>query len=152
MARGGVWWKRLRCLAAGCLVAAFCAPFSGCGPAVVAKRPDARSQLTQVLRLYTAYSDKYRKGPPNEEALRDFGQKLTPAEREANLLTDDVESIFTSPRDNQKFEIRYNLRIDPGQNRAVAWEAQGIDGKRLVALTMGYVEEYDEQTFAEYKK
>ena len=114
--------------------------------------PDAKVRLTQLLRLYTVYSDKNRKGPPNEQALRDFGQKLTPAEREASLIVDMDDDIFTSPRDNQKFNVRYNLRIDPGQNRAVAWEATGKDGKHFVALTMGYVEEYDEQTLKDYTK
>jgi hypothetical protein len=133
-------------------VVAICALVVGCGPPTSAPQPDAKVRLTQVLRLYTAYYEKYRKGPPNEQALREFGQKLTPAEREANLLMDDLENIFTSPRDNQKFEIRYNTRIDPGQSRAVVWEATGKDGKRFVALTNGYVEEYDEQTFAEHKK
>jgi hypothetical protein len=129
-----------------------CATFAGCGQATAPPQPDAKIRLTQVLRLYTAYNEKHRKGPANEQALREFGQKLTPAEREANLLMDDLESIFVSPRDNQKFEIRYNMRIDPGQTRAVAWEATGKNGKRFVALTMGYVEEYDEETFAGYKK
>jgi hypothetical protein len=133
-------------------VAAICASFVGCGPPTSAPQPDAKVRLTQVLRLYTAYQEKNRKPPANEQALRDFAQKLTPAEREASLLVDDLESIFTSPRDNQKFEIRYNMRIDPGQNRAVAWERSGKDGRRFVALTNGYVEEYDEQTFADYKK
>jgi hypothetical protein len=49
--------------------------------------------------------------------------------------------------------IRYNLKLEPGgPTRAVAWEANGQDGKRFVALTMGYVEEYDDQTFKEYNK
>jgi hypothetical protein len=38
-----------------------------------------------------------------------------------------------------------------GQNRALAWEETGQDGKRYVALTMGYVQEYDEETFQHYK-
>jgi hypothetical protein len=125
---------------------------TGCGPTLAPAQPDAKIRLTQLLRLYTVYSDKHRKGPPNEQALKEFGQKMTPQEREAALLTEDVENIFTSSRDNQKFEVRYNLRIDPGNNRAVAWETIGKDGKRFVALTMGYVEEYDEQTLADYKK
>jgi hypothetical protein len=129
-----------------------CLQQAGCQSAVPPTQPDAKVRLTQLFRLYSAYSEKNRKGPPNEQALREFRDKLSPAEKEAFLLVDEVGDIFTSPRDNQKFEVRYNLRIDPGQNRAVAWEATGKDGKRFVALTMGYVEEYDEQTLADYKK
>jgi hypothetical protein len=142
-----------RWLLAGSALPFLCWSSAGCGSSAGgAPKPEAQDRINKLLRLYTAYSDKNRKGPPNEEALRAFGQKLTPAEREANMLPDDLDSIFSSPRDNQKFEVQYNIRIDPGQNRAVAWEAVGKDGRRFVALTIGYVEEYDEQTLAEHKK
>jgi hypothetical protein len=132
-------------LAMSCLLA-------GCGGGTKVTLPDARVRLTQLQRLYAAYCEKHRKGPPNEQALLEFRDKLTPAEKEAYLISDDVQDIFTSPRDNQKFEVKYNVRIDPAQNKALAWEATGKDGKRFVALTIGYIEEYDDQTLADYKK
>jgi hypothetical protein len=125
---------------------------AGCGGGATATLPDARVRLTQLQRVYALYCEKNRRGPPNEQALREFRDKLTPAEKEAHLISDEVSDIFTSPRDNQKFEVKYGLRIDPAQNKALAWEATGKDGKRFVALTIGYVEEYDEQTLADYKK
>ena len=88
-----------------------------------------------------------------DRALREFGQKLSPKERDDYLIGDDLDNIFTSPRDNQKYVIQYDLKLDPGgQTRAVAWEANGQGGKRFVALTMGYVQECDDETFKEYKK
>jgi hypothetical protein len=115
--------------------------------------PEAKVRLTKVLRLYQVYVEKNQKGPPNEQALRAFGQKLSPKERDEYLIGEDLDSIFTSPRDNQKYVIRYDLKLDPGgQTRAVAWEATGRGGMRFVALSMGYVEEYDDETFQEYKK
>jgi hypothetical protein len=144
--------RRLRRLTAALLVIAILVAANGCGPKPPPPQPDAKVRLTQLLRLYTAYSDKNRKGPPNEQALKEFYEKMSPADREASLLAEDVGDIFTSSRDNQKFEVRYNVRINPGENRAIAWEATGKDGRRFVALSMGYVEEYDEQTFLEYKK
>jgi hypothetical protein len=107
---------------------------------------DAKVRLTQVLRLYN------QQGPASEAALREFGQKLTPQERDEYLIGEDLESIFTSPRDNQKFEVRYGVVIDPSVTKALAWEATGKDGKRYVALTNLYVEEYDEETFQQYKQ
>jgi hypothetical protein len=124
----------------------------GCGGGEAPPEPDAKVRLTKLLRLYQAYVQKNKKAPPNEEALREFGQKLTAQERDERMIGDDLENIFTSPRDNQKYVVVYNLKVDPSENRAVAWEANGQGGKRFVALSVGYVEEYDEETFKEYKK
>jgi hypothetical protein len=97
--------------------------------------------------------EKNKKGPPNEQALRAFGQKLSPQERDEYMIGDDLETIFTSPRDQQAYKIRYNLKLEQdGPTRAVAWEANGQDGRRFVALSNLYVEEYDDETFKEYNK
>ena len=90
--------------------------------------------------------------PEDMESLR---TRLGAAEqqRDEYLIGDDLNGIFTSPRDNQKFVVQYNLRLDPGgPTRAVAWEAEGKNGKRFVALSVGYVEEYDDETFQQYRK
>jgi hypothetical protein len=115
--------------------------------------PEGKARLAKVLRLYQVYSDKNKVGPPSEQALRDFGQKLSGKERDEYLIGDDLDNIFTSPRDNEKYVIRFGLKLQPGgATRAIAWEANGKDGKRFVALTTGYVAEYDEETFREYSK
>jgi hypothetical protein len=115
--------------------------------------PEAKVRLTKVLRLYQVYVEKNKKGPPSEETLRDFGRKLSAKERDEYLIGDDLDNIFTSPRDGQKYVIQYNLKLDPGgKTRAVAWEATGKGGKRFVALSMGYVEEYDDKTFQQYRQ
>jgi hypothetical protein len=124
----------------------------GCGPPAAKPEPDAKVRLTKILRLYQLYVDKNKKGPADESALREFGGTLTPEQRDESLIGDDLDTIFTSPRDGQPYVIRYGLKIDPGgATRAVAWEATGKDGKRFVALTMGYVEEYNDATFRKYK-
>jgi hypothetical protein len=121
-------------------------------PPAAQPEPEAKVRLRKVLQLYKVYVDKNKKGPPNEQALREFGQKLSSQERDEYLIGDDLDGIFTSPRDNQKYVIRYNLKLDPGgQTRAVAWEATAQDGTRFVALSLGYVEEYDDETFEQYK-
>src|SRR5262249_1465962 len=135
------------CAAVGCCLSL------GCGPKIAPPEPDAKVRLTKLLRLYQVYVAKNHKGPSGESALHDFGQKLTAQQRDEYLIGDDLDGIFTSPRDNQKYVVRYNLRLDPSAStRAVAWEANGQNGKRYVALSIGYVEEYDEQTFKEYSK
>jgi hypothetical protein len=126
---------------------------AGGGAAFDHGEPEGKARLAKVLRLYQVYSDKNKVGPPSEQALRDFGHKLSAKERDEYLIGDDLDNIFTSPRDNEKFVIRFSLKLQPGgATRAIAWEANGKDGKRFVALTTGYVDEYDEETFKEYSK
>jgi hypothetical protein len=125
----------------------------GCGRTVAPPEPEAKVRLTRLLRLYQLYVDRNKKGPAGEEALRDFGQKLTAKERDEYLLGDDLDNIYTSPRDGQKYVVRYNLKLEQGgPTRAVAWEATGVGGMRYVALSIGYVEEYDDETFRGYQK
>lgn len=115
-------------------------------------KPDVADRLNKLLNLYRAYTDKNQKPPPSEQALRDFGSKLSAEDREARLIGDDFEGIFTSPRDNEKFVVKYNVRPDPAVNRALAYEAKGVNGLKYVALTMGYVVEYDEEQLKPYTK
>ena len=134
------------------LVLLCCLGASGCGRSAP-REPEAKVRLAKLHRLYQVYVEKNKHGPPNEEALRAFGQKLSAKERDEYLIGDDLDTIFISPRDNQKYVIKYNLPLDPGAaSQAVAWEATGQNGKRYVALSIGYIEEYDDETFQQYKK
>lgn len=142
-------------IATGLAVGVLVLGMSGCGSGSTgaAPQPEAKVRLTQLLRLYQVYVDKNKKGPPNEQALREFGQKLSAKERDEFLIGDDLDTMFMGPRDNQKFIIAYNLKPDPGgATQAVAWEASNKNGMRFVALSVGQVEEYDDETFAGYKK
>jgi len=142
-----------RWLLAGSAVQLCCWSSAGCGSSAgSAPKPEAQDRINKLLQLYRAYVDRNKKGPPSEQALREFGQKLTPQERTDLLIGDDLDGIFTSPRDNEKFVVKYNVKLDPSQNRAVAYEAQGHDGRKYAALSIGYVVEYDEETLKEYTK
>lgn len=129
-----------------------CALVAGCQtqtPSV----PQAKDRLERLLRLYQVYVNEKGSGPPNEQALKDFGKSLTPEQRDQLLIGEDLENIFVSPRDNKKFEVKYGLKLSPaGGAQAVAWEAEGYEGRRYTALSIGYVEEYDEANFKEYQK
>ena len=125
---------------------------AGCGPPVAPPEPDAKVHLKKLMELYKLYVERKQQGPPNADALKEFGKSLTPEDRDVRMIGEDVEGIFTSPRDGQPYVITYNLKLDPSTNKAFAWETTGKDGKRFVALTMGYVEEYDEQMFQEAKR
>lgn len=132
--------------------AALCLVFAGCPSQTAAPVSDVQTRLSHLMNLYRFYVEKNQKGPASEEALREFGQKLSPEERANRLIGDDLENIFTSPRDNQKFLIKFNIKPEPSTNRALAWEATGKDGRHFVALTMGYIVEYDEEQLKQYTK
>jgi hypothetical protein len=127
---------------------------AGCGGSSSASsaQPDGKERIGRLFNLYRAYSDAKGKGPPSEQALKEFGQKLSATERADRLIGDDLEGIFVSPRDNKKFVVRYNQKLDPSRSRAVIWEEDGKDGMRFVALSMGYTVEYNDSMLAEAKK
>jgi len=130
-----------------------CLALGGCGGAAVAPpKVDAQERVAKVMYLIRAYVDKNQKAPPNEQALRDFGAKLTPEERSAYLIGDDLENIFTSPRDQKKLQVKYNLKPEPAVTRALVWEETGLNGMHWVALTNYYTVEYDEQQLKDYIK
>jgi hypothetical protein len=124
----------------------------GCGAKENVVQLDAETRMARLLNLYQAYDRKNRRGPPSEDVLKEFAQKLSTKEREDFAIGQDLESIFVSPRDNQKFQVRYNVRMDATQTRAIAWEATAHNGLRLVALSNGYTTTCDEETFKQYNK
>jgi hypothetical protein len=112
----------------------------------------AKVRLRALFGLYQTYTNQKRKPPPNEDAFKDFIRGL-PSEEKNIAGIGDADGFLVSPRDGQKYVILYNRAIDfGGPTRAVAWERQGKNGKRYVALSVGYVEEYDEETFKSYLK
>lgn len=135
------------------MLCASAALLAGCGQGqATAQRPDAEDRINKLYNLYRAYVDAHQRPPPNEQALREFGQKLTPEQRSARLIGDDLENIFISPRDGKKFVVRYNVRLDPSQSKAVIWEETGQNGLHWVALSIGYTTQCDEETLKEYTR
>jgi hypothetical protein len=137
----------------GCVLLALCLASPGCTGGSSVSQPDGKQRIEQLFHLYKAYVERNKKGPPDEQALRDFGAKLTAEERKGYIIGDDIEGLFISPRDKQKYVIRFNQTLGPvGGTRGVIWEAEGQGGRRYVALTQGYVEEYGEAMFKDYTK
>ncbi len=124
----------------------------GCGSRRGTTDPPAKVRLEKLFAYYQDYTRQHHKPPPNEQAFKDFLNNL-PAEEKAIAHLDDVDSFLTSPGDGQKYVIQYGKVFDmSGATRAVAWEQTGVNGKRFVALSVGYVQACDEATFQSYKK
>jgi hypothetical protein len=115
--------------------------------------PPAKVRLEKIFQFYQTYTNQRKKPPPNEAAFKDFLRALPAEEKKAGQVGDDVDAFLVSPRDHEKYVIRYGMVVNVGgETRAVAWEKNGADGMRFVALSVGYVQECDEDTFRSYKK
>jgi hypothetical protein len=141
----------------GALAVILLAGLVGCSsrnPAAATSDPLAQVRLTRINKFYRLYSNQKKKPPPDEKTFKDFVRSLPQDEKEAaGIRGDDVDPLFVSPRDGQKYHIEYGLVARPdGPNRALAWEETGEKGMRYVALTMGYVTHCDEEAFQNYKK
>jgi hypothetical protein len=140
----------------GVLVAILLAGLAGCSSentAIATNDPVAKLRLERLLKFYQMYTNEKKKPPTNEQVFKDYIRALPKEHKEGIGATDDVESILVSPRDKQKYHFQYGMMARPdGPNRALAWEETGQDGKRYVALTIGYVQLYDEDGFQNAKK
>src|SRR5262249_37316573 len=75
-----------------------CTAVGGCAGKLKTAEPDAMDRISRLKNLYFLYVEKNKKGPPSEEALREFGKKLSETERADRRIGNDLEGIFTSPR------------------------------------------------------
>lgn len=117
--------------------------------------PEAKLRLERILEIYKGALVKYPKGVPDEKALKDYIAKMSKEERDGLKITDDVDaSLLTSPRDGQKYEIRYKVVFfSGGEARAIAWEQTGKGGKRFVLVAgPDQVMEMEEDELNEMKK
>ena len=109
----------------------------GCGGDPPRRSPTEVS-LSQLASYYGRYVSAHEgKGPATEAQLRAFIADKSPAA--------DVDSLFRSKRDGQAYVIVYSSSAKPGD--VIAYEREGRDGRRFVALSTTEVREMDEPTF-----
>lgn len=113
--------------------------------------PVVKLRLERLLAMYQLHARETKKPPADEAAFLAF-LKAQPADKLAIYNVENVDDLFASPRDGQKFVVKYGTPVNPsGEVRKVAWEAVGANGRRFVALSMGYVQEYSDESFKELK-
>ncbi|MCI0462834.1 MAG: hypothetical protein L0Z62_38295 [Gemmataceae bacterium] len=124
------------------------------GPRTGTTDPEAKSRLERLQELYQRYTRDHKgKPPPNENTFKEYIKKIPKQDRDAMKIPDEVDSLFVSPRDGQKYTIRYGVRLHPsGDTEALAWETTGTEGNRFVLLNIGYVQEYGDADFKDLKK
>lgn len=116
---------------------------SGCG-ANELDSPTAK-KLKHLGMLYLEFAvGRYGEGPKNEKEFKKFMAAVSEQSIDAmGLKRSDLESLFTSERDSEPFEIVYDLKINKiGGDEApmVAYERTGKNGKKLVGFANGKVQ------------
>ncbi len=123
----------------------------GCGGAKRQAREISESNLKPLAILYGQYISQHRGQPPGNEAqFKAFIKSLPPARLAALTENRDADGLFLSPRDGKPYVVLYGRSkgaADPGAARVVAYEQEGSGGKRLVANSMGAIDEVDETAF-----
>lgn len=115
--------------------------------------PPAKLQLDRILDFYRKHQTDKKKPPQDEAAFKEYIRGLPAEQKDRPGMPEHVDDLFVGPRDDKPYVVRYRVKMDPGgATEAIAWESDGSGGKRYVALSTGYVQEYDEQRFAELKK
>lgn len=142
----------------GCWLTVVCAVLAGswlvpgCSSGGRASAPMQESTIKPLGLLYGQFMGQHQGRPPaSEEEFKQFIR-----ERGMGMLKQfnvpDVDSLFISPRDKQPYVVIYGGPKGPpalaGQP-VIAYERQGVGGKRYVANSLGAVEEVDETKFRE---
>jgi hypothetical protein len=132
------------------LLVALCAAWlAGCSDRAAKQEAIERDNIRTLARLYGQYMSSHRGKSPASEA--DFKKYILSRKDElaAEQIT-DIDSLFVSNRDSQPYTVVYNMAPAKSMTptgRIVAYEKQGVEGKRMVAYELMSVEELDEARF-----
>jgi len=123
---------------------------AGCGGGGQASAPMQDSGLKPISIFYGRFIGQHRGMPPKDEAeFKQFLQSL-PADEWKNFKFESMDQAWNSSRDKQPYVVIYGAP-GPSFNGApiVAYEKQGVSGKRYVANWNGDVQEVDEAKLKE---
>ncbi len=109
------------------------------------------SDLNSLAVYYLDYLRANRRPPPDEAALRAHIEAAPPENRERNHAT-DIDSVFVSPRDGKPYIVLYGEATGGRAPDVYAYEAEGANGQRWVAYSLGYVREVDAEEFGKIQQ
>jgi hypothetical protein len=133
--RRGLVWIGLACLA---LVAA------GCGESQKQSAPREDSHIKVLARMYGRFTGRHRgQAPANEKEFRDYLEGIN---SDVVKRIGGVDQLLISERDHKPYVVLYGKEAQKS-NGVVAYEQEGVGGKRFVADSLGVVEELDEEQF-----
>ena len=132
--RQGFVWIGFACLS---LLAA------GCG-GVSPSEEFEQSHIKVLAIMYGKFTGRHRGQPPaNEKAFREYVEA-----QDSSLVkkVSGVDQMFISERDQKPYVVFYGKDVQKA-NGVVAYEQEGVGGKRFVADSLGVVDEFDEEQF-----
>ena len=108
----------------------------GCSKKVPTLADVNNTNIKKLRGVYGLFLFQHNmRGPQSEEELKDYLRTdpgATVKIKRMGMTLEDIDRIFVSERDGQPFKVRYGLN-GLGDHAAV-FEAEGVDGKRQVAL------------------
>jgi hypothetical protein len=124
----------------------------GCGgPSGESSRAREESGLKPLGIFYARFVPQHQGKPPKDEAeFKAYLQEPQNLEELKKVFNvPDVDSMFVSSRDKKPYVVIYGPTSGegPAGQPVVAYEQEGVNGKRFVASKMGAVEEVDEARF-----
>lgn len=141
----------MACLRLWCVLAT-CVWLVGCGGTQTASQVTEESTLKPVAVFYSRYVSQHGgQAPADEAAFRKYLATLSPEEFKGFGVA-SVDEMLVSKRDGQPYTILYGPPtgppLGPGGTPIIAYEKQGVGGKRFVASSIGGVTEVDDAEFA----
>lgn len=113
----------------------------GCGPSFDADSTIKELNATNAQKLVSLYQHHQRRnrgrGPKDEAAFRKFiSETSTYLLDRIDVDPNSLDSLFVSDRDGQPLKIRYGMKgSDRGPSIPTVFEAEGVEGVRIVACT-----------------
>ncbi len=115
----------------------------GCDAAGTPAPHNADVQLRVLGRLYGEYMAQHNSQPPADEAQFKASLSQSPDILKATGIA-TIDQLFVSPRDGQPLVVLFGEKIVPNENSGFPWiayESQGVDGKKYIIGARGNVEE-----------
>ncbi len=150
-------WLRGNNLQASCWGASFylalgCVLLLGCSAHDEGQSTE-ESNLKSLAIFYGQYTGEHQgQGPASEAEFKKYVESLN-SEALSSFGITDPSSIFISSRDKKPYVVIYGAGggIPDGTGGdagpVIAYEQEGVGGKRFIATSLGMIEEVDEARF-----
>lgn len=110
------------------------------------------NNIQRLANLYFTYQSRHDwRGPANEAQFKEFLKGYNPEKlKRIGIDAGKIDEVFVNERDGQPFKVRYGVPGSAmGSSEPVVFEAEGVDGVRLVGRLNMTQEETDAAKYDE---
>ena len=141
--------ETLRKVGRGAALALLAVVAVGCSGSGPRELPADTVHIMKLAALYGTYRRAHgNKSPTSVLELKSWAVKL-PKEQLAQMGIDNLDAAFTSPRDNEPYQMAAPQANQPGAQfgvqRVVFYEKVGVGGRHLTVSSMGSPTELPEE-------